>query len=69
MLWLYLILCSKTFLNKRFSHIFPVGLNIELLSNGNKEIPLQYYDFLAILKTAYEVQDIQGCELLSLKTI
>ena len=56
----------KTFLNNVL-HILPVGINIELLSNGNKEIPLQYHDFLAILKTAYEVQGIQGCELLSLK--
>ena len=55
-----------TFLNK-VHHILPVGLNIELFSNGNKEIPLQYYDFLAMIKTAYEVQDIQGCELLPLK--
>ena len=57
-----------TFL-KKVHHILPIGLNIELLSrsNGNKEISLQYYDFLAMIKTAYEVQAIQGCELLSFK--
>ena len=55
-----------TFLNKTY-HVLPVGLNIELLSTSIKGIPFQYYDFLAVLKTANEVQDIQGCELLSLE--